>query len=185
MLDNVNQFYFKCPPRGKIDFVQELFEAFEKNTQTIIFVNTKDFADKVYTKLNDNGYRCYIIFGNMEKDDRYICIEKFRKGEISVLIATNLISRGFDLHNIKLVINFDVPFYQGRPDYENYLHRIGRTGRFGDTGIALTLFDHKQDEQAFFDIIKYYKMEDKVIPLKGGATQLNDLINKAKYDSIC
>ena len=185
MLDNVNQFYFKCPPRGKIDFVQDLFEAFEKNTQTIIFVNTKDFADKVYTKLNDNGYRCYIIFGKLEKEERDSCIEKFRKGEISVLIATNLISRGFDVHTIKLVINFDVPFNQGKPDYENYLHRIGRTGRFGDTGIALTLFDREQDEQAFFDIIKHYKMEDKVLPLKGGATQLSDLISKAKLDSIC
>jgi ATP-dependent RNA helicase DDX19/DBP5 len=121
----------------------------------------------------------------LEKEERDSCIEKFRKGEISVLIATNLISRGFDVHTIKLVINFDVPFNQGKPDYENYLHRIGRTGRFGDTGVALTLFDRVQDEEAFFDIIKHYKMEDKVLPLKGGATQLSDLISKAKEESIC
>ncbi len=89
------------------------------------------------------------------------------------------------MHTIKLVINFDVPHKQGRPDYENYLNRIGRAGRFGDTGIALTLFENEKDEQAFFDIIKHYKMEDKVLPLKDGATQLSDLISKAKEVSIC
>ena len=165
--------------------MQEIFEAFEKNTQTIIFVNTKDFADLVYTKLNDNGYRCYILFGKLEKDERDRCIEKFRKGEVNVLIATNLISRGFDMHSIKLVINFDVPYNQGKPDYESYLHRIGRAGRFGDTGIALTLFDRELDEAAFFDIVKHYKKEDKVSPREGGAKQLSDLIYKAKEDSIC
>lgn len=88
------------------------------------------------------------------------------------------------MHTIKCVINFDVPFNQGKPDYESYLHRIGRAGRFGDTGVALTLFDREQDELAFFDIIKHYKMENQVQPLEGGAKQLSKLIEQANEESI-
>jgi ATP-dependent RNA helicase DDX19/DBP5 len=70
-----------------------------------------------------------------------------------VIIATNLISRGFDMPSIKLVINFDVPTYQHMPDYESYVHRVGRTGRFGRPGIALTLFDREEEEKNFFEIL--------------------------------
>lgn len=55
------------------------------------------------------------------------------------------------------------------PDYENYLHRVGRSGRFGDTGLALTLFDREQDEAAFWKIVEHYDMKDKVKPLEGGS----------------
>lgn len=109
----------------------------------------------------------------MSKEERDEYIEKFRQGEITTIITTNLLSRGFDMHQIKLVINFDVPAYKENgkfvPDYENYMHRIGRAGRFGDTGIALTLFDRDQDERSFWDIIEHYKMKDKVQQLDGGA----------------
>jgi ATP-dependent RNA helicase DDX19/DBP5 len=72
------------------------------------------------------------------------------------LIATDLLSRGFDLQTLKLVINFDVPSKQSLPEYETYMHRIGRTGRFGSSGIALTLIDREEDEKIFFDIIAHY-----------------------------
>ena len=75
------------------------------------------------------------------------------------------------MHEVKLVINFDVPSQEHGtvPDCENYMHRIGRAGRFGDTGLALTLFDREQDEKCFWDIINHYKMNDKVTKLDGGA----------------
>lgn len=162
----------------------EIFDAFEKNTQTIIFVNTKQFADIVYDKLNKSGYRCFIMFSDLTKEERDECISKFRQGLINVIIATNLLSRGFDMHTIKLVINFDVPTKQGVPDYESYMHRIGRSGRFGNTGVALTLFDREADEEAFFNIIAHYKMEKKVNPLEGGVKQLSDVIHQANEDDI-
>ena len=62
------------------------------------------------------------------------------------------------------------------PDFENYMHRIGRAGRFGDTGLALTLFDREEDEKSFWSIIDHYKMQDKVRKLEGGAEQLKQLI---------
>lgn len=101
-----------------------------------------------------------------------------------MIIATNLLSRGFDMHTIKLVINFDVPSQHHLPDYESYLHRVGRSGRFGNSGVALTLFDREEDEKNFFDIIKHYQMEKKVLPLPGGAKQLTDIIHQAKEDDI-
>jgi superfamily II DNA/RNA helicase len=82
----------------------------------------------------------------MNKEERDEYIDKFRNGEISTIITTNLLSRGYDIDNIKLVINFDVPNYNVNdkvgPDFLNYMYRITRAGRFGDTGIALTLFDN-------------------------------------------
>jgi ATP-dependent RNA helicase DDX19/DBP5 len=88
------------------------------------------------------------------------------------------------MHSIKLVINFDVPMHHGKPDYENYLHRIGRAGRFGDTGIALTLIDREVDEKCFFKIINHYKMRDKVKELDGGSQQLADKIKEANEDGL-
>ena len=64
------------------------------------------------------------------------------------------------------------------------MHRVGRSGRFGDTGLALTLFDREQDEAAFWKIVEHYDMKDMVKPLEGGGKQLNDLILKAKEDTI-
>ena len=108
-LDNLQQYYYKCPPKGKIDFIKQIFDSFATETQTIIFMNTKAFAETLFYKLKDDGYKCAIIFGNMTKDERDEYIEKFRRGDISVIITTDLLSRGFDMHQIKLVINFDVP----------------------------------------------------------------------------
>ena len=140
----------------------EIFDSFKDNTQTIIFVNTINFAETVYDRLNKEGYRCFVMFSRLTKEERDDCIKKFRQGSINVIIATNLLSRGFDMHTIKLVINFDVPSQKHLPDYESYLHRVGRSGRFGNSGVALTLFDREDDEKNFFDIIAHYNMESKV-----------------------
>ena len=66
-LDHVQQFYYKCPPKGKIDFIKEIYDSFSKNTQTIIFVNTKKFAETLFRTLKEDGYHVVIIFGDMTK----------------------------------------------------------------------------------------------------------------------
>lgn len=108
-----------------------------------------------------------------EERDEYV--EKFRKQEINVVITTNLLARGIDVPEIQVVINFDVPIIVDRatgkwhPDAENYLHRIGRAGRFGVKGIALTLFDNERDEQLLNEIMDHYGMQEKLLPLEGSA----------------
>ena len=88
----------------------------------------------------------------MSVEERDEMILKFRKGEISVIITTNMLARGIDVPEVQIVINFDVPLTadDGRNtcgDAENYLHRIGRTGRFGTKGIAITIFDRDIDHE--------------------------------------
>lgn len=125
------------------------------------------------------------MFGDLTKEERDTCVNKFRDGIINVIISTNILSRGFDMQTIKLVINLDVPIQKGKPDYENYMHRIGRSGRFGNSGVALTLLEREEDEAAFFNIVDHYKLNDKVKPLEGGGKQLSDIIHKAiEEDSV-
>ena len=184
---NVQQLFYKCPHKGKIDFIKEIFDSFSKSTKTIIFVNNNNFAYKLFTTLKDDGYQTCVIFGgDMRKEERDQYIEKFRLGSINTIITTNLLSRGIHIDEVKLVINFDVPSLENGavPDYESYMHRIGRAGRFGDAGLALTLFDREQDENSFWDIVAHYSMNDKVRELNGGAQQLKQFIQQAKDDSL-
>ena len=86
--------------------------------------------------------------------------------EATILITTDLLSRGFDMPEIKLVINFDVPVKANGPDFETYLHRIGRGGRWGHKALAVTLFDNETDEKNFWEIIEYYDMKSSVKKLE-------------------
>lgn len=94
-------------------------------------------------------------------------MERFRKQQINVLITTDLIARGIDVPEAQLVINFDVPSRQGNPEPDTYLHRIGRTGRFGTNGLALTLYDRDMDKKCLDGIIAHYDMASKINELQG------------------
>ena len=89
-----------------------------------------------------------------------------------MLITTNIVARGIDVPEVQLVINFDIPQKKdpnGKTcgDPETYLHRIGRTGRFGVNGVAVSIYDRDQDKQMLDEIIKYYSMEDMINELTG------------------
>lgn len=87
--------------------------------------------------------------------------DKFRNIEFNVLISTNVLARGIDVPEVDLVVNFDVPFISQFgfkiPDYANYIHRVGRTGRFGTDGLALTLFSAETEEDMLKQIEKHYE----------------------------
>ena len=137
----------------------EIFN-FCAQTQCIIFVNTKAFAETLLRILKKHGYKANIIFGDMTNEERDEYIQKFRDREINFVITTNILARGLDVPDIQLVINFDVPTQRENgkivPDPENYLHRIGRAGRFGVPGIALTIYDREEDEQMLNQIFETY-----------------------------
>jgi len=96
----------------------------------------------------------------MDPMERDKTLEKFRTGEIQILITTNLLAKGFDEKLVKLIINYDLPVLvqpNFEPDYSTYLHRVGRTGRFGDNGIGLTLLNDKRNEEEKIKLVeKYY-----------------------------
>jgi len=94
------------------------------------------------------------MFGDMGPKERDEMMGKFRKGEVNVFITTNMLLRGYDLGEVEIVINYDVPLLHNANgtrtgDAETYLHRIGRAGRFGAKGIAITLLDRAVDKEYF------------------------------------
>jgi ATP-dependent RNA helicase DDX19/DBP5 len=162
-LKNVRQMYFRCKKRDeKVEFVEEYLKRSFENERVIIFVNTRDFTAKLQQILISKGYKVYILMGgNMDPSERDLTIKKFNKGEIQILITTNVLSRGFDEKLVKLIINFDLPVTrlesgQNGPDMENYLHRIGRTGRFGTKGIGLTLISDEKEFNMLKEIQNHY-----------------------------
>jgi ATP-dependent RNA helicase DDX19/DBP5 len=123
------------------------------------------------------------IFGSpMRVEEREKIMEKFQENKIKILITTNLLSRGIDLRRVKLVINADLPIKMEndslRPDPDTYLHRIGRTGRFGDIGIALNLIDGDRSRNNFKVIKENFKIEEKDVKKLENITDLKPLLEK-------
>lgn len=162
----------------------DVFETCE-STQTFIFVNSKDFAEKIHLKLRANNFKSYIMFAKMSHDERDQTIEQFRNQEIHVLITTNMIARGIDVPETQLVINFDVPSIkfnnQSIADPEIYQHRIGRTGRFGTPGIALTIYDRDIDKKHLDDIVNHYGYQD-VMKKLDSSDHLAELLKELNKD---
>lgn len=100
----------------------------------LIFTNTKDKAVEVSKRLNMNGYNCEYLMGDMSQSKRLETINKMKEGKLSFLVATDVAARGLQIDDLEMVINYDIP-----EDYENYVHRIGRTARAGKSGKAITL----------------------------------------------
>jgi superfamily II DNA/RNA helicase len=127
--------------------------------QSIVFTATKKGADDLAKKLSEEGYRCAALHGDMKQNFRRRTIEGMQKNKISVLVATDVAARGLDIKGISHVINFDLPMQA-----EDYVHRIGRTGRGGSTGEAVSLVG-PQDWGLLFRIEKLLdsKLELSVI----------------------
>lgn len=113
---------------GKLEFLADIYSLLTIG-QSIIFVATKNAANDVHRTLQEGGYMCSVLHGGVEPTIRDETMDAFRNGEATVLITTNVLARGVDVENVCLVINYDPPTdKEGDPDYETYLHRIGRTG---------------------------------------------------------
>ena len=163
-LDNVSQMYEICKtPDDKVTFIEEYLKVSQGSQRVIIFANKRDYVFKLQQNLLKRGYKVFILMGgDMAFSNRDETIKKFSKGEIQILITTDLLSRGYDEKSVKLVINFDLPVKKARdgniiPNYETYLHRIGRTGRFGTKGIGVNLCCGKRDMEILKSIERYYK----------------------------
>lgn len=141
VLDIIKQIWVDCQQYdgGKLGFLSDIYSLLTIG-QSIVFVGTKNDADAVHNTLTSEGYTCSLLHGGVDNAVRDQTMESFRKGESTVLITTNVLARGVDVDNVCLVVNYDVPITKdGDPDFETYLHRIGRTGRFGRKGSAINL----------------------------------------------
>jgi len=119
-------------------------------TQAVIFCNTRRKVDWLTQSMQDKDFTVSSMHGDMDQKERDTIMKQFRTGSSRVLITTDLLARGIDVQQVSLVINFDLP-----SNRENYIHRIGRGGRFGRKGVAIN-FVTLDDRRALKDIEEYY-----------------------------
>ena len=150
-LDNINQNYVFVNKQTKKEALKELFfsDVFGK---TIVFVNTKRFAEDIAHFLNKNTISCKAIHSDLRQNERKRVLDMFRSGKIDVLVATDVASRGLDIKDIKWVINFDLPH-----ELEFYVHRIGRTARAGESGSVINIIASLEQLSQMKDIEKKTK----------------------------
>lgn len=163
MLDIIKQLWVDTREYqgGRLEFLADIYSLLTIG-QSIVFVRTKREADNVHDTLANAGYTCSVLHGSVEPTQRDATMEAFRKGESNVLITTNVLARGVDVDNVCLVVNYDVPVDQnGKPDFETYLHRIGRTGRFGRKGTAINLIADQQSIEALAAIERHFSKDGK------------------------
>lgn len=149
-VDTIKQFYMDCKnSEHKADVLCAIYGLLTIG-QSIIFVRQRVTADQLAKKMADEGHQVTCLHGAFDPEMRDKAIDDFREGRSKVLITTNVIARGIDILQVNLVINFDVPMTQDNyPDIETYIHRIGRTGRFGRSGVSIN-FVH--DEVSYKDM---------------------------------
>lgn len=141
-LDNIKQYYVKCDsPESKYEALANLYGALTIG-QTMIFCHTRKSVNWLSEKLAKDGHAVAMLTGELDIEQRLAILNRFRDGKEKVLITTNVAARGIDVEQVTIVINYDLPIDNlNRPDFETYLHRIGRTGRFGKKGLAINFVD--------------------------------------------
>lgn len=130
----------------------------DEDARTLIFVDRQEAADSLLSQLMRKGYPCNALHGGKDQYDRDSTISDFKAGIFPIMVATSVAARGLDVKQLKLVINYDCPNHM-----EDYVHRVGRTGRAGNTGTAVTFVGEDQERYAY-DIAKALRLSQADIP---------------------
>ncbi|QRV75440.1 DEAD/DEAH box helicase [Ceratobasidium sp. AG-Ba] len=158
-LEGIKQFYIAVEKEEwKLDTLSDLYETVTI-TQAVIFCNTRRKVDWLTEKLTAREFTVSAMHGDMEQKVRETIMKEFRSGSSRVLITTDLLARGIDVQQVSLVINYDLP-----ANRENYIHRIGRGGRFGRKGVAIN-FVTTEDVRMLRDIEQFYNTQIDEMPL--------------------
>jgi len=158
-LEGIKQFYVNVTrEEWKLDTLCDLYETLTI-TQAVIFCNTRRKVDWLTEKMHQKDFTVSAMHGDMEQKERDVIMREFRSGSSRVLITTDLLARGIDVQQVSLVINFDLP-----TNRENYIHRIGRGGRFGRKGVAIN-FVTDEDHRQLLDIEEHYRTSIVQMPM--------------------
>merc|ERR1719169_312029 len=158
-LEGIRQFYVAIEKEEwKLDTLCDLYETLTI-TQAIIYCNTRRKVDYVAAEMKKRDFTVSTMHAELDQKERDLIMREFRSGSSRVLISTDLLARGIDVQQVSLVINFDLP-----QNLENYLHRIGRSGRFGRKGVAIN-FVTNNDVRTMKDIEKYYHTQIEEMPM--------------------
>ena len=157
-LDGIQQYIVEEKEEFKYDVLCDIYKQLTIN-QALIYCNTRKRAEWLAEKLSADGYPLLCIHGEMENSERRRRMEDFRSGKVRVLISTDLLARGIDVQHVSLVMNFELP-----SNRENYIHRIGRSGRFGKKGVAINLVCPNEQKMKE-DIETHYTIKMKELPI--------------------
>jgi len=158
-LEGIRQFFVQVErEEWKLDTLCDLYETLTI-TQAVIFCNTRRKVDWLTEKMHARDFTVSAMHGDMDQKERDIIMREFRSGSSRVLTTTDLLARGIDVQQISLVINYDLP-----TNRENYIHRIGRGGRFGRKGVAINFVTH-EDARILKDIETFYNTQIEEMPM--------------------
>jgi len=158
-LEGIRQFYVNVEKEDwKLDTLCDLYEHLTI-TQAVIFCNTRRKVDYLTQNMVSRNYPISSMHGDMDQKERSAIMHEFRSGSTRVLITTDLLARGIDVQQVSLVINFDLP-----TNRENYIHRIGRGGRFGRKGVAIN-FITEDDRRTLKELESFYNTSIEEMPM--------------------
>lgn len=170
--DNVDQYYYLVTEKVRTEVLCRIMDL-KNSKRSIIFCATKRECDELLTNLSIRGYKAEAMHGDIAQVNRIQTLERFKKGTFKILIATDVAARGIHVDDIECVINYKLP-----QDYESYIHRIGRTGRAGATGEAISLVSNRE--------LRFLTGVEKFINCKINKCELptKEEIVKLKYQTI-
>lgn len=155
---NIEQYYYEVRPKNKAEILARLLDIYNPNL-SVVFCNTKRMVDELVDDLQGRGYFAEGLHGDLKQSQRDRVMNGFRNGKTEILVATDVAARGIDVDDVDAVFNYDIP-----QDDEYYVHRIGRTGRAGRTGIAFS-FVSGREVYKLKEIQRYCKTKIKAQPI--------------------
>ena len=157
-LDGISQYFIDChQEQWKLDVIMDIYKAVAIS-QCVIFCNSKKKVEWVTNQMSEKKFPVESIHGDMTSKERSTIMGRFRSGSARLLITTDLLARGIDVQQVSLVINYDIP-----TNKENYIHRIGRSGRYGRKGVAVN-FRTDSDSHLLDEIKQFYSTEINEMP---------------------
>ena len=161
-VEGISQMYMDCPSEAaKYDVLVKLYGLMTIGS-SVIFVKTRESANTIQQRMEQDGHRVTALHGAKDGAERDALLEDFRYGSSKVLITTNVLARGIDVSTVSMVVNYDIPMKgpgDREPDPETYLHRIGRTGRFGRVGVSVTFVHDRKSFGALSNIANQYGID--------------------------
>ncbi len=173
-VSNIAQFYFEVKQNNKLPLMTRLID--KHNLQLmLVFCNTKRSVDELTGELQELGHNAEALHGDLNQNQRNNVMRKFKTGNTNILVATDVAARGIDVDDVDAVFNFDIPL-----DEEAYVHRIGRTGRAGKSGMAFSFAGGGRDMYHLKDIQRYTKADIT----KGTVPTLEDITNSRQAKTM-
>lgn len=158
--EEIKLYHFECKRQDKISILLELYEYLSIG-QMIVFTNSRKMAEKLKVEFESDKHKVSIVHGEMDIKDRINSVDDFRSAKTKILISTDVFSRGMDIPQVNLIVNYDMPVYQNTINTETYIHRVGRSGRFGRTGFVIDFVCDKKDYDALVEFQRILRFPSK------------------------